>query len=646
MSTLASLMVKLGIDATDFHRGVGKLEGGAGKLLGTLGKLGAAGAVGAGTALLAVGKLAFEAGQEFDAATDTIVTKTGATGQALAGLQENFKAVFTSIPTDAATASSALAELAARTGATGLPLQEMTKQLLEATRLLGGDATQNAGLFARVMGDWGIPVENGAATLDKLFVVAQQTGVGMDSLMTKMVQFGAPLRLMGFSMDDSAALFGKWEKEGVNAELVMGSLRIAAGKFADAQKDTTQVIKGGVPDMAAATEKLSSLKDQLHLAQMKQGEFTDKTKASTRAASEMRINDLTRKITELTTAMAKGEDRTVKVAGANKTLRESLLKTFDAIRNNADASDALALGMQTFGARAGPDMVAAIREGRFAIDDLTTAMAAADGAISRTAEATADYPEKFQVMKNQLTTLLAPLGLEIMDVVTKLAGIGVELTNGGLAAPGFRTALADLIGDDAATKVQDFLLDLQAIGKEIGTHLPTVLDTGKKFFGSFKKDALDAIADGSRIGNQYLTDLKTSLGITPDVSGWSGVAGFFRDLADKIEAANGKLTTFIERINAALGASEGFGSSLGGVDVGTLNLPGVPGYVPPPQSRQGAYGQSSGSGSAGGPTGAAAPLSSSYGFNIVINAPGGNPRAVEQAAQSGVTTAARAMGLL
>ena len=47
-----------------------------------------------------------------------------------------------------------------------------------------------------------------------------------------MVRFGDPLRALGLGFDEAAALMGKWGREGVNTELVMGSLRIAVGKFA------------------------------------------------------------------------------------------------------------------------------------------------------------------------------------------------------------------------------------------------------------------------------------------------------------------------------------------------------------------------------------------------------------------------------
>jgi hypothetical protein len=316
--------------------------GNIGKALGGLGTVGlglaAGGLAAAGAALVGVGAIGWKAANELDAAFDNIVIGTGATGDALEGLKDDFKRVFTGIPTDAATASSVIAELNTRLGLTDDALVNLSKPLLEASRMLGGDATKNAQLFGRVMGDWDLPVSDAAGALDKFFAAGQATGAGMDELMSKVVQFGAPMRLMGFSLDDAIALFGKWEKEGVNAELVMGSLRIAAGKFADA----------GVP------------------------------------------------------------------------LRESLLATFDSIKNNEDASQALADAMDVFGARAGPDMAAAIREGRFEFEDLLEVLGDSEGAIMDTAAATMDWGEKLEMMKNKAFVALEPIGSLMMDLASDI----------------------------------------------------------------------------------------------------------------------------------------------------------------------------------------------------------------------------------
>ncbi|MBM3187100.1 MAG: hypothetical protein FJZ90_00070 [Chloroflexi bacterium] len=289
----------------------------------------------AAAAVTGLGAAALAAGMDFDAAFDTIVQKTGATGAELEQMKADATAVFKSLPVDIGATADVIATLNQRLGVTGESAQGLASQLL----MLGtGDAVASAELYTRVMGDWGIATEDASTTLDTLFTASQLTGIGVDDLAGKLVQFGAPLRLMGFDLEQSAALFAKWEQEGVNAELVMGSLRIAAGNFA----------KENIP------------------------------------------------------------------------LQEGLQQTIAQIQGMDDASAALALGMEVFGARAGPDMTAAIREGRFSIEELTAAMQDSEGAILNTAQATMDFPEKLQVMKNMAQTALAPIGLSIMDIVGKL----------------------------------------------------------------------------------------------------------------------------------------------------------------------------------------------------------------------------------
>ena len=341
-SVLGELWIAIRANLKGLDKDLNQAKGNATKILGGLGKA-AGGALVAGLALatgaaIGLGKAALDSAMTMDGAYDTIINKTGATGQALDGLKEDFKAVFKSVPTDAATASDALSVLYDRTGLTGQALQDMTKQLLNLSNLTGSDATMSAENFTRVLGDWSVSTEDAGGVMDMFYVAGQKAGVGVDDLMTKVVQFGSPLRLMGFSLKQAISMFAKWEKEGVNSELVMGSLRIAAGKFAD----------------------------------------------------------------------------------EGKPLQESLQETIAQIKGNEDATAALSLGMEIFGARAGPDMVAAIREGRFSIDEFAASIENAEGSINATALATMDYPEKLTMVKNQITTALSPAGEAIMDLASKL----------------------------------------------------------------------------------------------------------------------------------------------------------------------------------------------------------------------------------
>ena len=213
-----------------------------------------AGLTAVATATLAIGAAAWSSAETMDKAYDTIQVQTGATGETLKALQGDFDTVFAKVPTDAQDAADVISALNQKLGQTGPSLDADAVKLLNMTNLLGGDAKTNAELFGRAMQDAGVPLDESGNLLDKLFVASQQSGLGVDSLMQKMVQFGAPMRNMGFDLDTSIALFAKWEKEGVNAELVMGSLRIAAGKFAEAGKPLNE-------GLAESIEKIKGAKD-------------------------------------------------------------------------------------------------------------------------------------------------------------------------------------------------------------------------------------------------------------------------------------------------------------------------------------------------------------------------------------------------
>lgn len=362
MATIATLVVKIVGDASDLVDSLGKTQGIAGKAVGGLSAIGGGlvvGALGAATAAATtLGVAAWNSAETIDQAYDTIQIQTGATGQTLKGLQDSFDTVFKNVPTEAGQAADVISGLNQKLGLTGPVLDESSIKLLKMTDLLGGDAKTNAALFGRTIQDAGIPVDEAGVLLDKLFVASQKSGLGVDTLMQSLVQFGAPMRNMGFDLDTSIALFAKWSKEGVNAELVMGSLRIAAGKFA----------KDNIP------------------------------------------------------------------------LNEGLADAITKIKGAKDASEALVIAQGIFGARAAGDMAAAIREGRFDIDEMTAALAASNGAINKTAASTADWGEKWMMFMNRLTLSLSPIG----EVMRGIADKAMDMLNAFLEKPEVQKAISDL----------------------------------------------------------------------------------------------------------------------------------------------------------------------------------------------------------
>jgi len=308
------------------------------------GKLGTAAAVGVGAIAIgavAAGKALYDIGEQFDDAYDRIRTGTGATGKELGRLKADFQAVFATVPSDTETVSTAITKLNQRLDLTGKPLQRMAANMVELSRITETDLTSNIETVTRVFGDFGIKAQQQPAYLNRLFRASQNTGVEISKLADTMVQFGSPLRSLGFNFDEAAAMVGKFEKEGVNTRLVMGSLRIALGRMADK----------GVTDA--------------------------------------------RKAFEILTAQ---------------------------IKNAKSPTEATRKAIELFGARAGPDMARAIIEGRFEFDKLVKSIKNGDSTMMGTAKQTRDFNQNWNVFKNQVLVVIAPLATRLFSALGDAMG--------------------------------------------------------------------------------------------------------------------------------------------------------------------------------------------------------------------------------
>jgi TP901 family phage tail tape measure protein len=235
---------------------VGDLTKLKGELAATVSKGGMFGGVNAGVAgigIAAVGAIAGlgQLGASFDDSYDKIRVATGETGKALEGLQEDFKATAASGPDSFDLVGTAISDLNAKLGLTGQPLQDLSRQILDLSRITETDLSTNIESLTRFLGDAGVASTEYSTAIDSVFRASQLTGQSVTSLADGLVKYGAPLRNFGFSFEESAALLGKFMQEGVNTELVMGSLRIALGKFAKAGEDP-------VKSLAEVTDKIKN----------------------------------------------------------------------------------------------------------------------------------------------------------------------------------------------------------------------------------------------------------------------------------------------------------------------------------------------------------------------------------------------------
>jgi TP901 family phage tail tape measure protein len=281
-----------------------------------------------GLSFAGIGTAAFIASKQIDDAVSSIRRSTGATGKALEGLKKDFLSVSKGVPDSFAQVSKAIGDLNTRLGLSGEPLQALAKQTVNLARITGEDLGAVIQTNTRVFGDWGIALDQTAEAQDFLFKVSQSTGIGLTRLGDLIVKYGAPLRQFGFDFETAATLMGKFDKEGVNTEVVFSGLRQALGKLSKAGlelKPSLETIMQGIKDAGSA-----------------------------------------------------------------------------ALANQA--------AIAVFGQEAGPDMAAAVREGRFEISELINTLKSSGETINKAATESETFTEKLQKLGKVILLAIAPIG--------------------------------------------------------------------------------------------------------------------------------------------------------------------------------------------------------------------------------------------
>jgi TP901 family phage tail tape measure protein len=252
---IEELFVKVSADGrgldTDFKSILTKFTG-----LST-GALAAIAGIGAGFA--AVGVAAFKLGREFEEANKIIIAGTGASGAALDDLKGSFTDVFAGVPDSAAVAAKALTSLNTLTGQTGDSLENLTVQVLDASRALGEDAAGNATKLGKALNAFGIEAEDAAKQTDFLFKLTQDFDVGLGSLSGAVSEYGVVLKNAGFTMEASAELFARLEASGISVSRIMPGLNAAFRRFAQAGLEPKAALEAVIKAMQDAGTESEAL---------------------------------------------------------------------------------------------------------------------------------------------------------------------------------------------------------------------------------------------------------------------------------------------------------------------------------------------------------------------------------------------------
>ncbi len=178
---------------------------------------------------------------EVDGALDTIVTKTGATGDALNGLQDSFKAVYGSLPVDAQVAGDAIGEVNTQFLLTGEALEKATEKMIKFSEINGQDVSASSIASKEAIEAFGLTTKDLDMVLDSVSKTAQNTGVATDKIFNSVTQGAPQLKAMGLNFAESAAVMGSFEQKGIDSTKALSYLSKAQVTFA---KDGMTMIEG------------------------------------------------------------------------------------------------------------------------------------------------------------------------------------------------------------------------------------------------------------------------------------------------------------------------------------------------------------------------------------------------------------------
>lgn len=210
--------------------------------------------------ITALGTAGVAAAMELDNGYDTIITKTGATGESLESLTEVADNVFSNMPTTMDDVGVAVGEVNTRFGATGEELESLSEEFLKFANINGTDLNTAIDSVDSIMTKFGVDSSQVNNVLGLMTKAGQDTGISMETLENALTTNGASLKEMGFDLTSSVNLLAQMEASGVDVSTALAGMKKAVqnatadGKSADeALTETIDSIKNAKTETEALT---------------------------------------------------------------------------------------------------------------------------------------------------------------------------------------------------------------------------------------------------------------------------------------------------------------------------------------------------------------------------------------------------------
>lgn len=215
--------------------------------------------------IVGLGTAAVAAFNDVDDGLDTIVKKTGASGEALADMEERAKNLATSIPTDFKTAGNAIAEVSTRFDLEGDRLENLAKKFIMFADLTGSDVVTSIDSVQAAMAAFGVDTEDAVSVLNILNKASQETGADVNKLTGELTSNAAQLREMGFGFNTATGFLARLSKNGLDSSAVLTGMNKALKNATKSGKSMSAALSDMERSIKEAKSETEAMKEATEL---------------------------------------------------------------------------------------------------------------------------------------------------------------------------------------------------------------------------------------------------------------------------------------------------------------------------------------------------------------------------------------------
>ena len=216
--------------------------------------------VGVTAPIVAAGAAGLAAFSEVDEAMDTIIQKTGATGDVADRLSTSFENVGSNTHLELQTVGEAIGEVNTQFGFMDKKLEDSTDYLLKYADINNTDVSQAAIYARQSIEAYELSYDDLNDVLDVTTKTSQDTGQSVDDLMKKAIDGAPQIKQLGLSFDEGVTLIGKFEQAGVDSSTMLSKMSKASVVYAKDNLSLQDGLKGTIDSILNAKDETEALR--------------------------------------------------------------------------------------------------------------------------------------------------------------------------------------------------------------------------------------------------------------------------------------------------------------------------------------------------------------------------------------------------